>query len=1159
MMNFLNKIKIKYFSLLLVLLLLFTIPAGLALNVNAETADETTKTDETVSYDKNEVQQDSTNADEESENTTEEATEDLTEETTLEQESTSASETTLPDEENTENPKEEQQEDENYTVVNLDLSKAEEMGVTVSKLIQDELYKARELGTPEKIYKIVLSEGTYPLDKTLNIYSNTYLEMEGTTLVRNYSQKACMLKAGMKGEVNQGYEGYGNITIHGGSFDGWDNESEPCLSNLMRLGHGRNILIDDVVFTDNHNSHYIELGACKDVTIQNCTFKDQYFAYDPEKDKETSASEVIQIDALEGNSFPLYDEYDGTACRDITVKNCTFDNVSRGIGSHAVIMGDTGYYYGINIIDNTFTNISDYPIVSLCWIDCNITGNTINNSEKGILIRSIRNDCQRMYDGDFSEPVKNFNTVISNNNISSQNCCIRLYGTELLENYSWETDDGSKGTTPAGDYAICGITVIDNTLESEVYPIRCLHTVNSLIENNNIESTAGNTTSVGISLLNDSYNNTLKNNTIVSAGVNAAKAGILISGSCPQNTIESNKISGSFLKGVFLYSGADSSVVTNNTISDSTEVGIYAYSCRNALITNNTIKPKTGYGVYVKKESTATDISSNKITVPKSGTAVGVDGSSVDNIAKNTSTGGEKGIYGNNAVIDKVETNICKSNELGVYLKNSTAKNVNSNEVNSPSGYGIRFNSVQGTNINSNSVNKAGKYGIYMSSSSGKVDNNTIKGSGSGGMYFDKASQNTIYTNVFGSNKTADIIMENSTSTLKVTNISYPASIKTQCVTYDKINVSWSSVANATIYRIYRSTDNKSFTLVGSVSSKYTSFTDSSLEANKNYYYKVRPIAAGEKTIVYGSYSTVSGGKITPTTATVNSAKQTYSDRIKISWSSSFAPKEYNVYKRAKEETSYKLIKTVSGTTTSFTDTDILPDKTYYYKVRQVCYNIDQKPLYGDYSKTFAVVPKVQATSIQSLTPYGTNKVKISVKNKAGDTGYQVLYSTEKNKNFKVVKTLKLTDKVFECNVSLLKNKPAYFKARAYYKKNGKTYYSAYSKVQALKITVPTATIKTLKKVSSVEPVNGNKKAKVTKAELTWEKVQGDIKGYQIYCKINKGKFEEVKTTNNKTFKHLSVPLQKGYKYIYKVRAVKTFNGKTYYGAFSKERTITVK
>ncbi|MCH5202417.1 MAG: right-handed parallel beta-helix repeat-containing protein, partial [Oscillospiraceae bacterium] len=1092
-----------------------------------------------------------------SETAAEETTDDFTEETTSEQESTTASETTLPDEENPENPKDEQQEDENYTVVNLDLTKAEEMGVTVYDMLQNELLKAKELGTPEKRYKIVLSEGTYPLDGTLNIYSNTYLEMEGTTLVRNSNQNASMLKAGVKKDVNQGYEGYGNITIHGGTFDGWDNESEPCLSNLIRFGHARNILIDDVVFTDNHNSHCIELGACKDVTIQNCTFENQHILY--ESEEKEKVSEAIQIDALQENSFPLYNEYDGTACRDVTVKNCTFDNVSRGVGSHAVIFGDTGYYYGINIIDNTFTNISEYPIISLCWVDSNITGNTISNSGKGILIRSIRSDFQRMYDGDFSEPIKDFNTVVSDNNISSKSGCIRLYGTELLEDYSWETEDGAKGTTPAGDYAISNITVKDNTLESDLNPINCLHTVNSLIVNNNIKITGGDTTSVGVTLKNDSHNNTVENNTIVSSGENAVKAGVLITGSCPQNTIKSNKISGPFLKGVFLYSGADSSAVTNNTISDSTEAGIYEYSCRNVLITDNTLKPKTGYGVYVKKDSTATDISSNKITVPASGTAVGVDGSKVNNIAKNTSTGGDVGIYGNNAELDKVETNTCKSNEFGVYLKNSTAKNVNSNDVKSPAGYGIRFNSVNCTNINSNSISKAGKYGIYMSSSSGKVNNNTITGSGTGGMYFDKTSQNTIYTNVFGSNKTADIIMEKSTSQIKATNISYPSAIKVQGVAYDKIMVSWSSVANATVYRIYRSTDNQNFTLVGSVSSKYTSFTDSSLDTDQKYYYKVRPIAAGEKTIVYGSYSAVSNSKITPATATVNSSKQTYSDRIKISWSSSFVPKEYNVYKRAKTESSYKLIKTLSGTTTSYTDTDILPDNTYYYKVRQVCYNTANKPLYGDYSKAFAVVPKVQTPSIQSLTPYGSNKAKISVKNKTGDTGYKVLYSTEKNKNFKVVKTLKSKNNIFECNVSLAKNKPAYFKVTAFYKKNGKTYSSAYSKVQALKVTVPTATIKTLKTVTALETVKGSKKAKVTKAELTWKKVQGEIKGYQIYCKINKGKFEEVKTTNNKTFKHLSVPLQKGYKYTYKVRAVKTFNGKTYYGDFSKVKTITVK
>ncbi len=77
-------------------------------------------------------------------------------------------------------------------------------------------------------------------------------------------------------------------------------------------------------------------------------------------------------------------------------------------------------------------------------------------------------------------------------------------------------------------------------------------------------------------------------------------------------------------------------------------------------------------------------------------------------------------------------------------------------------------------------------------------------------------------------------------------------------------------------------------------------------------------------------YTTIisSDGRVTH----IQASKGTYADRIEISWKAVSGISQYNIYRSFKEESDYELIGTASDT--SYNDTAVLIDNTYFYRVR---------------------------------------------------------------------------------------------------------------------------------------------------------------------------------------------------------------------------------
>ncbi len=385
----------------------------------------------------------------------------------------------------------------------------------IAKVLNKALALARDNATIQKPYYITVPRGSYQLSKTIKIYSNTHLFLDGVSLKRCFS-KGAMLKCGSKKYSKPGYDAYQNISITGGTFDGnCANGPYAYSSNtfsMLRFGHARNISLNNITVCNNTGSHHIELGGVDGASITNCNF---YGYRQADNSNKTKAKEAIQIDIIHNSDvFPSYAPYDDTPCQNISITGCTFKNLSRGIGTHNAVIGI--YYNGISITHNTFEDIQDQAILASSFKNSTIIDNTISSVGCGIHFRYMTFTTKGFYLPNeytnilYLDPAAN--TVIANNTISTTPGSYMATANESSAIYI----EGSNISNTAfdGNYQISNLTIQNNIITARGNGITLVNTYNSLISNNTITLKSSKNKAEAVSQ-KDCENNTINFNQII--------------------------------------------------------------------------------------------------------------------------------------------------------------------------------------------------------------------------------------------------------------------------------------------------------------------------------------------------------------------------------------------------------------------------------------------------------------------------------------------------------------------------------------------------------------------------------------------------------------------------------------------------------------------
>ena len=320
-----------------------------------------------------------------------------------------------------------------------------------------------------------------------------------------------------------------------------------------------------------------------------------------------------------------------------------------------------------------------------------------------------------------------------------------------------------------------------------------------------------------------------------------------------------------------------------------------------------------------------------------------------------------------------------------------------------------------------------------------------------------------------------------------------------------EVVVSWSEVEGATSYRVYRRTVDADgdVTAWKYLSGKITAlkFADTTAKSGTKYEYAVRVYSDGGNSDLYSEKEIIFLD--TPDFSIEATVKG-----VKITWDKVSGAESYKIYRKVSDG-SWKTIKTVSSSTTSYTDTSASSGRTNSYKIVAVngSYNSDYETHKVYYLKTPTV-------SVKNTT----SGVYTSWKKVSGASSYYVYRKAGSAKSWTKIATTKKTSYT-DKNV-----------------KSGTTYKYTIRAVNSKgKSKYGSTAYETIRFLSAPKLEN----IKSTKSGVTvyWDDVKGASK-YHIYRKTGSGDYELIKTVSGRTtVKYLDKTAKKGKTYTYKVYA----------------------
>lgn len=656
---------------------------------------------------------------------------------------------------------------------------------------------------------IIIPAGTYYLDSKVRIFSNTSIYAEDdTTIICRSDTKGAMLDSEHtvsstdlticrgSGCNHKGYTQAKNITIEGGTWDrGANNTTYQTAVFIFR--HCKNINVSNLTML-NCTDHFLNVSGCDGVVVSNVTFKDSQLTGAFTNEKSYYTMEAVHTDYTneEGENSDLAMPFDNTPTINVTVENCTFDNVMAGIGTHHPATGTKrGHDYVIN--NNTFKNMHSYCLSAEGFDRVQFLDNTCTSCNSIVIAKdctyvTVDNNTQTStYSGSVIDTGRDMiyfynvrNSTISNNTINnSHHTGIKVASgssSVTIENNKIKKSNEFGIIVQSSDSAVSDISILNNTVNgtnrssaaenfSGIRLISLSGTV--LVSGNHILATnTQKASSDGISV-SDTPNIQITNNDIASVG----RRGINIK-NCDVCTITGNTITDSTEYGIMIegISGSEISSCTckNNTISSKGNYAISAKYCKSITLDGNKITKSTLQAIFIKYCPTSV-IKNNNISGAGT-TAIYVDGDADTYLTKCTCSGntvsspGQYGIfirYCKTVVADGNTVN--NSTDKAVFIRYCTSCTVKNNVIKKPTTAGIWIEGADATymtkcTVEGNTVESSTQYGIYLKfCKNGTVEGNIVKNSAEWGIFVRESSYCTVKRNQISDSGKKDINIHN--------------------------------------------------------------------------------------------------------------------------------------------------------------------------------------------------------------------------------------------------------------------------------------------------------------------------------------------------------------------------------------------------------------
>ena len=202
-----------------------------------------------------------------------------------------------------------------------------------------------------------------------------------------------------------------------------------------------------------------------------------------------------------------------------------------------------------------------------------------------------------------------------------------------------------------------------------------------------------------------------------------------------------------------------------------------------------------------------------------------------------------------------------------------------------------------------------------------------------------------------------------------------------------KIDLIWSTITGTESYHLITWTDGQAdWERIGDpITGTTTSYTHSDLTPGITHHYRVRAVINSME----GDWSdSVSAVPTVPAAPSLTAAAAT--GQVQLSWSAVPYAESYNIIVHTEGVKDWVRIgDPISGTTTSYTHTDLVGEQSYFYKVRAVVDGIE-----GEWSLPIAAIPALPAAPSLTAT-VATGQVQLSWNAVTGADSYDLVVWTE--------------------------------------------------------------------------------------------------------------------------------------------------------------------
>ncbi len=255
---------------------------------------------------------------------------------------------------------------------------------------------------------------------------------------------------------------------------------------------------------------------------------------------------------------------------------------------------------------------------------------------------------------------------------------------------------------------------------------------------------------------------------------------------------------------------------------------------------------------------------------------------------------------------------------------------------------------------------------------------------------------------------------------------------------------------------------------------------------------------------------------------------------VKIAWSSVEGAERYEVSGKI----SGGEWQAQSTDNLSLTFKELKGASLYFFRVRAVCGENG-----GSYSETVSCYTKPEAVSLKEAVSK-TDSLTVSWTKSEGASGYQILYTEDKNFDEYKKVTVSGGDTLKKTISSLSESTVYYVKIRPYITVDSEKIYGAFSDA-AEEVTLPSAV--SVSKTSSTD----------NSVTVKWKEAKG-VSGYYLEYSSSKS-FSSAETVKVSAAEYTVKNLTSCKTYYFRVRAFKTLKGENYCGDYSDIQSVTVK